>query len=220
MTASRSRIGDHLLAVGQFLETCKGFVEFNFIERMSHLGQAGAQGMAAGMFAQHQLGLVDAHILRAHDLIGGLVLQHPILVDAGFMRKGIGADNRLVRLDDDARVIADQFADAAKSAVVSIPVSRPKIGLRVFKRHHHFFQRSIARPLADPVDGHLRLPRTGTNSRQRIGSCHAQVIVAVDRDRDAFMHAGRILDDAIDQCKILIRRGVAHRIGNIQRGCA
>ena len=47
MSASRSSIGDDLLAVSQFLEARKGLVEFGFIERMSHFGETGAQGMAS-----------------------------------------------------------------------------------------------------------------------------------------------------------------------------
>ena len=47
-------IGDDLFAVSQFLETREGFVEFVFIERMSHFGQPRAQGGAARMFAHHQ----------------------------------------------------------------------------------------------------------------------------------------------------------------------
>ena len=64
------------------------------------------------MFAHHQWGLIDANILGAHDLVRGLMLQHSILVNSRFVRERICADNGFVRLHHDARIIADQFADA------------------------------------------------------------------------------------------------------------
>ena len=96
------------LAVGQFLETRKGFIEFHFIERMSHLSETIAQRMTTRMFAQHKLGLTDAHIFRAHDLIGGLMFQHSILMNARFMCERIRANDGFVGLNDDAGVIADE----------------------------------------------------------------------------------------------------------------
>ena len=81
---------------------------------MSHYGKACAQGSAARMFAHHQRGLIDAHIFGAHDLIRGLVLEHSILMNARFMRERIRTDNGFIRLHHNARVIADQFADARK----------------------------------------------------------------------------------------------------------
>ena len=46
-------------------------------------------------------GLAD--VLRPHDLVGARVLQHAVLVDAGFVRERVAADDRLVRLHRLAR---------------------------------------------------------------------------------------------------------------------
>ena len=197
------RIGDGLFAVGQFLETRKGLIEFDFIERVSHFGQACAQGMTPGMFAQHQRGLIDAHIFRAHDLIGGLMFQHPILMDARFVCEGICADNGLVRLDDNAGVIADEFADAADLFGVDSRF-QTEDGMAGVQGHDHFFQRGIAGPFADAVDRYFGLTRACTNARQRVGGGHAQIIVAVNGNGNVLVHARRILDDAIDQLEIFI----------------
>jgi len=50
--------------------------------------------------------------------------------------------------------------------------------------HHHFFERGIARPLADSVDGALHLSDAVLNRRQGIGNGQAKVVVAVNAQRD------------------------------------
>ena len=60
--------------------------------------EAVIQGVAAGMLAQHDIALVDTHRLRGHDLIGAGVLQHAVLVDAGFVGEGVLAHHGLVLL--------------------------------------------------------------------------------------------------------------------------
>ena len=47
-------------------------------------------------------------------------------------------------------------------------------------RHHDLFERGIAGPLADAVDGALDLPRAGRDAGQRVGDRQAEVVVAVD----------------------------------------
>jgi hypothetical protein len=76
---------------------------------MSHLREAVAQGVASRMFAQHKVRLINADVLGAHDFIRGLMLQHAVLMNARLVREGVRADDGFVRLDDDTRVIADQF---------------------------------------------------------------------------------------------------------------
>ena len=61
------------------------------------------------MLAHDKIGGALANIFRAHDLIGLGVLQHAILMDAAFMRKGILADNCFIVLDWEARDAADHF---------------------------------------------------------------------------------------------------------------
>ena len=54
------------------------------------------------MLSQDKGALAQANGLGCHDLIGRLVLQEAILMDAGFMGKGISPHNGLVGLDPDA----------------------------------------------------------------------------------------------------------------------
>ena len=67
---------------------------------MPHLRQPGPQGMPAGVLAEHQIGLADAHVFGAHDLVGLVVLEHAVLVDARLVRKSVRAYDGFVRLHD------------------------------------------------------------------------------------------------------------------------
>ena len=51
------------------------------------------------MLAEHERRLRHADVLGAHDFVGAAILQHAVLVNAGFVRERVAADDRLVRLD-------------------------------------------------------------------------------------------------------------------------
>ena len=57
------------------------------------LGAIG-QGRPAAVLAQHQVGLGEADVLGPHDLVGGALLEHAVLMDAGLVGKGVAADDR------------------------------------------------------------------------------------------------------------------------------
>ena len=86
-------------------------------------------------------------------------------------------------------------------------------------RHHHLFERGIARPLADAVDGALDLPRAGTHAGQRIGHRHAEIVVAVHRE-DRLLRARHLLHHRAEHLEIFLGRRIAHRIGQIDGGGA
>ena len=51
------------------------------------------------MLAQNKPGLRHSHRPRLYDFIGTFLLQETILMDTGFVGKGVGPDNGLIRLD-------------------------------------------------------------------------------------------------------------------------
>jgi hypothetical protein len=59
------------------------------------------------VLAQHQLGLAHTDRRRIHDLVGGPLAQHAVLVDARFVRERVAADDRLVELHGVAGETAD-----------------------------------------------------------------------------------------------------------------
>src|SRR5271157_1315051 len=122
------------------------------------------------MFAHYQFALIHADIFWTHDLVRGLMLQHSILMNARLMCEGVRADNRLVGLDNDARVIADELADTRYLCGVNVRI-QSKDGMTRLERHDNLFERGISRAFTNPVDGDFCLPRASTDASQCVGCC-------------------------------------------------
>ena len=99
------------------------------------------------MFTKHKAGLGQANIGGAHNLERFRVLQHAVLMDAGFMRKSVLADDGLVELHGKA----GHRGDFTRNGHDLRGVNPRSVGQNVIPdlhRHHHFFQGRIARPFA------------------------------------------------------------------------
>ena len=68
------------------------------------------KGVTPGMLPQDQKVLIQADVLGSHDLIGGAFLQDPVLVNPGFMGKGVGTHDGLVGRHHQTGDPADQPA--------------------------------------------------------------------------------------------------------------
>ena len=101
------------------------------------------------VFPEDDMGVGNPNRLRGHDLVGDLLLDQAVLVNPGLMGKGVCPDDRLVRLDVDARDLCQQ-----SRGLVDIlgPDSRPEIEkvLSGLDRHHDLFHGAVSGPLADP----------------------------------------------------------------------
>ena len=129
------------------------------------------------------------------------------------MGEGVGPDDRLVRLDDHAGDLAHEPAGLGNFLRDDLGV-RPVEILAGAKAHHDLFHRGVARPLPDPVDGALHLAGALHHGGQRVGDSHAEVIVTVHGDHGLF-DVGHVLPDAPDESAELLRRGVAHGVGDV-----
>jgi hypothetical protein len=148
------------LAVGQVLEARKRGIQCLFaVHHDAQLGQARAEGIAAGQFAQGQLVGAPAHILGTHDFVGLTVLEHAILVDAGLVRKRIGAHDGLVGLHRVTGDAGHQLGSRHDLGGVDARVAGKNIAPRLH-RHYHLLQAGIAGTLAQAVNGALHLART------------------------------------------------------------
>jgi hypothetical protein len=119
------------LLVGQCLERDEQLVELLLVELVAEVDEAFAQRVPARVLAEHQLRAREADVLRTHDLVGLAVLEHAVLVNAGFMRERVLADNALLR------GIVAPTRSASRRAVgyssgVRMPVSNLKRSERVF----------------------------------------------------------------------------------------
>ena len=82
------------------------------------------------------------------------------------------------------------------------------------QRHDDFFQRGVAGPFAQPVDGAFHLARAVDHAVERIGHRHAQIVVAVDADGGA-LDPGHVFAKAANQRAILLRHGIAGGVRDI-----
>ena len=141
-----------------------------------------------------------------------------MLVNAGLVRKGIGADDRLVGRN----LLADDIVEQLRSAVdlrgddVRMTAIEVSSGL---KSHDDLFERGVARPFADPVDCTLDLPHAGCHRGQGIGYGKSQVVVIVGRKHNLFQTVHADFDLPVHAAHLL-RRAVAHRIGQVNGACA
>ena len=91
-------VGELDLAVGQFLEPGEGRVEHVTVDVDAHLGQGVLEGGPPRVLAQYQLRPLLAHRHGVHDLVGGGLVEHPVLMDACFVGEGVATHYGLVVL--------------------------------------------------------------------------------------------------------------------------
>ena len=100
------------------------------------------------------------------------------------------------------------------SSRVSSAVLRPCDVLAGPDQHRDLLQRAVAGSLADPVDRALDLARTRQQPGIGVGHGHAQVVVAVDRGLDLTQRRDQLVE-AAEVAGVLLRRGIADRVGDV-----
>src|SRR6185295_2798545 len=205
-------VADDLLAVGVLDDGAVDDVERLAIEGAADLLAAALHGVTAGVLAEHQAG-GGADVLRAHDLVGAPILEHAVLVDAGLVREGVAADDRLVRLHAFTGQRGQQLTGAEDLARVDAVGERQPIAAHV-DRHHDFLERGVAGALADAVDRALDLPRARADRRQRVGDGEAEIVMAVRAEGD-LVRARDALDNRAEELGDLVGRRVADGVGEI-----
>ena len=87
-----------------------GVFQFLGTQRLSHRAAAGHERVTPGMLSENDLAFGHADRSRRHDFVGNGVLQHAVLMDAGFVRERVVADDGLVGLNRHAGDFAQQAA--------------------------------------------------------------------------------------------------------------
>src|SRR5580698_5326254 len=174
--------------------------------------------MAAGMLAEHERGLLQPDHFGPHDFVSGSVLQHAVLVDTTLVGKRITPDDRLVVLHRKRRRGRYQFRGRGEPCGVDLVPVREYV-VAYIDRHHDLFERGIARAFADAVDGAFDLTRAAGDTGERVGDCHAEVVVAVDREH-GLVGVRHPLDQRANEAGVFLWHGVTDGIGNIDRGGA
>ena len=131
------------------------------------------------------------------------------------MRERILTDNGFVVLNREACDLAHHFRCARQLGRINTRRRLKRIAAD-FQRHHNFFQRSIARTLAQTVDRALNLTRTICDASQRVRDSQTEVIMAV-RGPDHFIGVRHSFDDTTEQRAILFRVRIADRVRQVDR---
>lgn len=159
-----------MLLVGQRLEAGKGSVQLALTgQGDTQLVKARTEGGAAGVFAHDHLVGIPAHRFGGHDFVGFAVFEHAVLVNARLVGKGVGTDNGLVRLHRKAGDARHQARGAEDVRGVDASVHAEQV-FTGFDRHDDLFQRSVASPLAEAVDGALNLTGTSDHGSQELAT--------------------------------------------------
>jgi hypothetical protein len=141
--------------------------------------------MATGMFSQHQPRAAQTDRFRAHNFVSVLIFQDAILVNARLVGKCISAHDGFVGLNRDASVVRNHAADTGDLGGINAGfqgIDRAP-GMQ---RHYYLFQRGIASPFPDAVDGNFRLASPSLDSCQGIGGRQSQVVVTMHGDDGIF----------------------------------
>ena len=207
-----------LLAVGEQLELVEHGLELLGVEFVAKgLGPVGERRPAA-VLAEHEVGLLESHVFRPHDLVGAPLLEHPVLVDARLVGEGVPPHDRLVPWHLDAGDCGHEPAGRHELAGLDPRRTAEVVGPRP-QRHHNLLERTVACPLADPVDRALDLAGSRLHRRQAVGHRQAEVVVAVDADH-GLVDVRHTITEARDHMPHLAGGRVADGVGDVDGGRA
>src|SRR5436853_5232617 len=97
-------------------------------------------GVSARMFAKHNAVGFYADGFRRHDLVGDTILQHAMLMNPGFVRKSILADNGLVWLHEHASDVGEQLARTINLLARHVSSERQEVFAHA-QSHNDLFER-------------------------------------------------------------------------------
>ena len=130
-----------------------------------------------------------------------------------FVGKGVGANNRFVRLDRHAGNLANQLR--GRHDLRRIHAGFNTIAITTGSQDHDdLLQRSVAGPLAQAIDRALHLAGTVFDSRQRIGNGQTQIVMTMHRE-DGLIGIGNSFNQLTDAGAELVRRHISHGVWDI-----
>src|SRR5688572_3668744 len=126
-------------------------MEFGVADVKAELLYAFAKCVSAAVLTEHQVGAREPHILRPHDLVGRVMLEHAVLMNAGFVRERVFTDDGFVARNRHTGDLRHQ-ATGWKKACRKNPGMHAEHILASLDRHDGFLERAIAGTFADAVD--------------------------------------------------------------------
>ena len=172
-----------------------------------------AKGSTAGTSGKDDGALASAYLARIDDLVGIACLDNAVLVNARGMRKGVCADDCLVRLNDEARDGGNQTGSAHEFTGVDVGMGVKLLAVHL-DAHDNFFHSGVASALAQAVDGAFDLTSAVFDTSERKGGSHAKVVVAVNGKR-CLVHVGNVFHQELDATAEFVRQRVAGGVGDV-----
>ena len=209
---------DLLLLVRDLEEALVDLIELGVGEGVAQLGEAMAQGGVAGARGEDDLRAGGAHVRGVDDLVGVAGLEDAVLVDAGGVREGVGADDGLVGLDAHARDAGDEVARAGELLGHDVGVGVELLAVHL-DGHHDLLERGVAGALAQAVDGALDLAGAVLDALEGKGRGHAEVVVRVHGDDDV-LDADDVVSEALDAAAEVLGQLIAGGVGDVHDGRA
>ena len=146
------------------------------------------------------------------------MLEHAVLMNAGLVCERVFADDGLVARNGRADDIGKQSRSGIQQRRVHAGIQVIAVGARA-QRHHDFLERGVAGAFADTRDRTFDLARARSERSQTVGDAEPEIVVTVRAEHCVFDPAHFALEPR-EQRADLIRRRIAHRIRDIDRGCA
>src|SRR5258707_5880804 len=167
------------------------------------------------MFAEHEFISRNTYRLRRHNLITQRVADHAVLMYAGFVRKSIAADNRLVRLHAKADDLREHLTGRVNLARIDSSFEGQPIAAYV-QRHDNFFQRGIAGAFANSIHRALDLSRTRFDRGETVRHCQSEIVMTMNADGDVVSITNDPLADRPHELREFIGERVSDGIRHIE----
>ena len=178
-------------------------------------GAGAGERVAPGVLAERQRHC-QAELVRVDDLVGRDVLEQPVLVDAGLVREGICAHDRLVRWHR----IAGEPLDEARggSDLRDVDAGMRVQGVSSYAHgHHDLFERGVPGALSDSVHRALELLHACFHGCERVRDGESEVVVAVRGEGDLF-ELGAQFANLLEERRVLGGKHVADGVREVDRG--
>ena len=157
--------------------------------------------------------------LGGHDLVGRLLHHHPVLVDPRLVGKGIGADDRLVGLHDDAGDGGEQLAGGVDVLGVDLGWRKGMMSCRVRSAITTSSREQLPARSPMPLMVHSTCSAPAWTAARELATARPEVVVAVHGD-DRLFDVRHIFLQVADDVEVLGRDGVADGVGDVDGGGA
>ena len=208
---------DFDLLVGQFLEGGEGAGQFVVVQVVAEPVHVDLEGVPAGELPENErlfgAGAGHADLRRVHDLPVFAHLEDAILVNARGVAEGVLADDGFVPLHLDARVALDHLARLPDFVGVDVRVEGQEVLARL-DRHHHLFERGVARAFADAVDREFHLAGAILDGGQGVRRAEPEVILAVEAHA-ALVDVRHVFEDRAEEAAKFFRDGISNGVGDV-----